>query len=79
MTEAHSHPNMRTGHTTNDAFAVELTPVDRVRIRLVSRFGEATIARWYSNPDCVRRSTDDALRIACAAIGVTMPRSRRGT
>jgi hypothetical protein len=55
----------------------ELAPIDRVRIRLVSRFGEATIDRWYGNPDSVRESTDEALRLACAAIGVALPRARQ--
>jgi hypothetical protein len=54
----------------------ELTPIDRVRIRLVSRYGESTIARWYDDPDSVRESTDEALRLACTAIGVELPRSR---
>jgi hypothetical protein len=55
----------------------ELTPIDRVRIRLVSRYGESTIDRWYGNPDSVRESTDEALRLACAAIGVALPRARQ--
>jgi hypothetical protein len=68
---------MHTNGPRELASPLELTPIDRVRIRLVSRFGEATIERWYSNPDSVRESTDDALRLACAAIGVTMPRPRK--
>lgn len=55
----------------------ELIPIDRVRIRLVSRYSEATIERWYVNPGSVRRTTDEHLRAACAAIGVTPPPARR--
>lgn len=55
----------------------ELAPINRVRIRLVSRYSEATIERWYQNPDAVRESTDEALRLACSAIGVTPPRARQ--
>ena len=50
--------------------------MDRVRIRLLSRYAEDTIARWYADPDSVRPSTDECLRAACAAAGVAPPPSR---
>ena len=55
----------------------ELAPIDRVRIRLVSRYSEPTIERWYVDPDSVRRTTDEHLRAVCAAVGVTPPPARR--
>jgi hypothetical protein len=57
--------------------SIELSPIDRVRIRLLSRFSEETIERWYRDPDSVFESTDRELRLAAHAIGVPLPRKRR--
>ena len=60
-----------------NAHPPDVARITVVRLRLLSRRSEATIAKWLANPDAVLATVDHELRAACVALGVTLPRERQ--